>query len=196
MTTEAAPSIRASDADRERVAAIVSAAAGKGMLTLAEADERLAQVYAARYISDLAPITADLPDGGRSLAPADRPGRSTARSAARSAVRSAAWSATRGYLAAYLGWSAVLIAIWAATGAGYFWPAWPMIFFGIGALKHARWAHFAGAPAAEPTAGSPVAGGPIADGPGSPAGRSHRHGGYRRSGHWHGGYRHGGCGRR
>jgi hypothetical protein len=178
MTTEAAPSIRASDADRERVASIISAAAGQGMLTLAEADERLGQVYAARYLSELVPITADLPDGGRSLAPAER--------AARPPVWSAAWSGYGRYLAVYLGWSAVLVAIWAATGAHHFWPIWPMIFFGVAALKRARWAHYAGGQGvAAPTAGEPVAGSR------SDYRHQYRHGGYRG-----GYYRHGGCGRR
>ena len=55
--------IRASDADRERVAAVLRDAAGQGLLTLDEVDERLAQVYAATYVGDLAPLTADLPAG-------------------------------------------------------------------------------------------------------------------------------------
>jgi hypothetical protein len=126
MTTDAAPSVRASDTDRERVAAIVSSAAGKGLLTLTEADERLAQVYAARYLSDLAPITADLPDSGRRLAPVDTRVRTTARSAL-------AWHVTL-----YLVGVAALLAVWMASGAGFFWPAWPIIGFGIGVLGHIR----------------------------------------------------------
>ena len=165
MTTEAAPSVRASDADRERVAAIVSAAAGKGMLTLAEADERLAQVYTARYVSDLAPITADLPDGGRPLAPVDQ------------RVRSAARSDFARHLAGYLGLAAVLITIWAATGAGYFWPVWPLVGVGIGVLKHGRWARYAGQP------------GQVSSAPSCTPMVTERSYGYR-----HGGYRHG-CGR-
>lgn len=53
--------LRASDADRERVAAFLHQALGEGRLTIAEVDERLRQVYAARTIGDLRPVTHDLP---------------------------------------------------------------------------------------------------------------------------------------
>ncbi|HVC73328.1 MAG TPA: DUF1707 domain-containing protein, partial [Mycobacteriales bacterium] len=79
----AQPPVRASDADRERVAAILRGAAGKGLLTLAEVDERLGRVYAATYVGDLAPLTTDLPEGGRRLAPVDQRVRSRARTVAR-----------------------------------------------------------------------------------------------------------------
>ena len=32
----------------------------------------------------------------------------------------------------YLAVSALLVAIWALTGAGYFWPIWPMLGWGVG----------------------------------------------------------------
>ena len=32
---------------------------------------------------------------------------------------------------------ALLLAIWALTGAGYFWPVWPALGWGIGILMHA-----------------------------------------------------------
>jgi hypothetical protein len=32
--------------------------------------------------------------------------------------------------------SALLIAIWAMTGAGYFWPMWPMLWFAFATLRH------------------------------------------------------------
>jgi hypothetical protein len=56
--------LRASDADRERVAAVLRRAAGEGRLELAELDERLAAVYAARTYGDLEPIIRDLPAAG------------------------------------------------------------------------------------------------------------------------------------
>lgn len=55
--------MRASDADRERVCHILRQATGVGMLTLAEADDRLAAAYAARFRHELAPLIADIPDG-------------------------------------------------------------------------------------------------------------------------------------
>ena len=78
--------VRASDVDREQVAEILRSAAGQGLLTLAEVDERLAQVYGATYVADLAPLTADLPEGGRRLAPVDPQVRSRARAVARAHV--------------------------------------------------------------------------------------------------------------
>ena len=57
MTTQ----IRASDQDREQVVARLNEAVGKGLLTLPEAEERIAAAYAARHLDDLTPLTADLP---------------------------------------------------------------------------------------------------------------------------------------
>jgi hypothetical protein len=54
--------LRASDADRERVAETLREAAGDGRLTMDELDERLDAVYAAKTYAELVPITHDLPD--------------------------------------------------------------------------------------------------------------------------------------
>lgn len=61
--------MRASDADREHVAEVVRAAVSDGRLTLVEGDERLRDVYAARFRRDLEPITADLGPTETSPAP-------------------------------------------------------------------------------------------------------------------------------
>jgi Domain of unknown function (DUF1707) len=53
--------LRASDADRERVADVLRDAAGDGRLTMDELDERLDAVYAAKTYAELEPITHDLP---------------------------------------------------------------------------------------------------------------------------------------
>ena len=55
--------LRISDADRHRVAEILREAAGEGRLDLDELDQRLEATYAARTVSDLVPITHDLPAG-------------------------------------------------------------------------------------------------------------------------------------
>jgi len=63
--------LRASDDDRERVAEVVRRAAVDGRLDMAELDERLGAVYAARTYGELAETTADLPDtAGPSPSPA------------------------------------------------------------------------------------------------------------------------------
>jgi hypothetical protein len=65
--------MRASDADRERVANVLREAAGDGRLTMDELDERLDAVYAAKTYAELEPITHDLPDAGAPHAPAPSP---------------------------------------------------------------------------------------------------------------------------
>ncbi len=66
------PELRASDADRERVADLLRRAAGEGQLTFPELDERLDQAYAARTRSELVPLTADLQAADEGQAPATR----------------------------------------------------------------------------------------------------------------------------
>ena len=61
--------LRASDADRERVANVLREAAGDGRLTMEELDERLDAVYAAKTYAELEPITRDLPAAGTAHAP-------------------------------------------------------------------------------------------------------------------------------
>ncbi|MGH3620278.1 MAG: DUF1707 SHOCT-like domain-containing protein [Sciscionella sp.] len=55
------PELRASDADRERVAQILHKAMGEGRLDMGELEERLATLYAAKTVGELATLTADLP---------------------------------------------------------------------------------------------------------------------------------------
>jgi hypothetical protein len=62
--------LRASDADRERVANVLREAAGDGRLTMDELDERLDAVYAAKTYAELEPITHDLPDADTEQVPA------------------------------------------------------------------------------------------------------------------------------
>jgi len=68
MSSPAVPDpqhLRASDADRERVAEMLREAAGDGRLTMDELDERLDAVYAAKTYAELTPITHDLPASGQ-----------------------------------------------------------------------------------------------------------------------------------
>ncbi|MEV0980644.1 DUF1707 domain-containing protein [Streptomyces sp. NPDC049915] len=64
MTDDAVPDLRASDADRERVAEILRDALAEGRLDMAEFEERLDATYQARTYGQLAPITRDLPAAG------------------------------------------------------------------------------------------------------------------------------------
>jgi uncharacterized protein DUF1707 len=108
------PDLRASDADRERVAHLLRDGAGDGRLDMDELSERLDNVYAARTFGELHAQTRDLP------VPATRRAVSTGRPRVPTTF---VWI------------SVVLIAIWALTGAGYFWPLWPMLWFGFAVLR-------------------------------------------------------------
>lgn len=147
--------VRASDADRERVAAILRGAAGRGLLTLAEVDERLGQVYAATYVADLGALTADLPEGGRRFAPIDLRARSRARGLARA------------HLVGYLALVTIMVGIWVATGADYyFWPIWPALGMLPAVISHRAAARWAGDPSRTRTPRLP---GSCADKPRPPA---------------------------
>ena len=56
----ASGNLRASDADRDQVATVLSTAYAEGRLTLEEHDERIDQLMAAKTFDDLIPITRDL----------------------------------------------------------------------------------------------------------------------------------------
>jgi hypothetical protein len=58
----AAPAVRASDAERDEVAAILSEALAQGRLDSAELAERIDAAYSAKTRAELLPLTADLPD--------------------------------------------------------------------------------------------------------------------------------------
>ncbi|MBC3842694.1 DUF1707 domain-containing protein [Streptacidiphilus sp. 4-A2] len=59
--TDPALQLRASDADRERVAEVLREAYAEGRLTAEEHSERVDAVYAAKTMGDLVPLTKDLP---------------------------------------------------------------------------------------------------------------------------------------
>lgn len=127
--------VRASDAEREQVAAILRAAAGRGLLTIDEVDERLTRLYATVFVTDLAPLTADLPDGGRPLAPVDP------------RVRSRARTVARAHLGGYVALVTLMVGIWVATGADYhFWPIWPALGMLPAVISHLAAARWAGDP--------------------------------------------------
>ncbi|NEK84869.1 DUF1707 domain-containing protein [Blastococcus saxobsidens] len=120
------PHLRAADADRTAVAAVLGQAMSEGRLTVAEYDERLAQVYAARTFGELTPLTADLPrTAGASAA---RPTGALAETAPAAACEGSA----RALWAVWGSWAStalIVLAVWAvscvATGElRYFWPFW------------------------------------------------------------------------
>lgn len=64
------PELRASHSDRDRVVDMLRVAAGNGLMTAAELDERLEAALSARTLSELRTLTADLPPSGSVVAEA------------------------------------------------------------------------------------------------------------------------------
>ncbi len=119
--------LRASDAERATVAEALGEHMRAGRLTVAEYDERLTAVYAARTRGDLAALTTDLP--GPALPPAPGPGR---RPAPRpSAGGCGARGGGQDLRHAWRSWLTVALIVWTiylasslATGLLYPWPIW------------------------------------------------------------------------
>ncbi|MEV4673457.1 MULTISPECIES: DUF1707 SHOCT-like domain-containing protein [Actinomadura] len=66
--------LRASDADRERVVAVLGEAVADGRLSMAEHSERTARAYAARTLGELTGLTGDLgPEEAQPILVDDRP---------------------------------------------------------------------------------------------------------------------------
>lgn len=118
---------RVSDADREQVARQLAEAAGEGRLTIAEADERQAAAYAARFRRELDVLIADLP---RPVPPPPGPGL-TETQRRRLALHAVLAVAVTG----------MLVARWIGSGDPYFWPMWPMFWLALSLLVHYRRAH-------------------------------------------------------
>jgi Domain of unknown function (DUF1707) len=104
----------ASDAEREQVAETLRTHAAAGRLDPDELEQRLGLAFAARTRADLVPLVADLP----TPTPPARRRRELPR------------------VAPVIPLAILLVAIWALTGAGYFWPMWPIGAMLIGAFKH------------------------------------------------------------
>ncbi|MEV5316582.1 DUF1707 domain-containing protein [Streptomyces sp. NPDC052687] len=64
------PGLRASDADRDRVADLLGQALAEGRLTPEEHAERVAEAFRARTVGELDPLVRDLPGGHRQRAAA------------------------------------------------------------------------------------------------------------------------------
>ena len=111
-----ADDVRASDSEREEIVSELRGHAGEGRLSVDELDERIEAAYAAKTRRDLVALVKDLPK--------PRHVRDERRE-------------FREHLRTYLSVMALLVVIWALTGAGYFWPVWPILGWGIGVWSHA-----------------------------------------------------------
>jgi uncharacterized protein DUF1707 len=111
------PGLRASDDERESTVILLREHGTTGRLDVDELEQRVGAAYQARTRGDLATLLDDLPRT-RSVAAAPRSHRPARRYAGQE------W----GMFARV---SVLLIAIWAVSGAGYFWPAWVMVWWGF-----------------------------------------------------------------
>jgi hypothetical protein len=124
--------LRAADVDREFVAERLRTALNEGRITLSEYDDRVQETYAARTYGDLKALVTDLPDAtppGRSqMVPAHTsvPSPPVARPATAGHHRH--WVA--GMWSSWITVACILVVIWALSGAGSFWPAWPLGVWG------------------------------------------------------------------
>ncbi|MDT7594689.1 MAG: hypothetical protein QOJ06_235 [Pseudonocardiales bacterium] len=132
-------SLRVSDAEREQVAARIRDAAERGMLTLAEADERQAAAYAAKVRADLAGLTDDLPSPAT-----ERSGEPNLSLPLQPMVRRRL--AVHAALAVVL--ATALIVRWALGPVPWFWPAGPMFWLAVSLVLHYRWVRHRRVPSA------------------------------------------------
>ncbi|MGI8806150.1 MAG: DUF1707 domain-containing protein [Thermoleophilaceae bacterium] len=108
--------VRASDAERERTITLLRDHAADGRLDADELAERVGRADSAATRSELTALTKDLPVVEPTPERERRPLRTV----------------LRGELGAFVLVNILLVAIWAASGAGYFWPIWPLLGWGIG----------------------------------------------------------------
>ncbi len=119
---ESRPDLRASDAERERVAAQLRDHCAEGRLTMSELDERLARAYAARTHGELLALLRDLPElvHPRPVPPSAPP----------PPVRQAgpSWPGWRTPpVANLLALTILVVVIWVLTIVpDDFWPKWPI----------------------------------------------------------------------
>ncbi len=118
------PALRASDADRDAVAARLRDAHAEGRLMPEEFDQRLDAALTARTLGDLAPLTADLP--APTSAPARTGDEPVAGHPARREESGSGWRVVWG---SWLTVTLVCIAVWGAVSVSaghrvYFWPIW------------------------------------------------------------------------
>lgn len=127
--------LRVGDAERQAVVDQLRVHLGAGRLELDEFEDRTARALAARIVADLVPLTADLPVVRTTTkGPPIRQ---------REVHPAQGWElAWRIHLGVWGVLSVFFILIWLLSGAGYFWPVWPIMGIGVsvgihGAVKKA-----------------------------------------------------------
>ncbi|GAA0386844.1 hypothetical protein Acor_25560 [Acrocarpospora corrugata] len=130
----ASPEMRASDGDRERVAAALREHMVEGRLDVDEFNERLEQVYKSRTYGELAVVTSDLPATDLHTLPATTPRpqprkdprKDPAKARAELRANWAIWA-----MASSINWVIWLIVSTTSDGEVYPWPLWVMGPWGV-----------------------------------------------------------------
>lgn len=122
------PEMRASDADRDRVAAILREHTAQGRITMDEFNERLEQLYKSRTYGELARLTSDLPDVDLRNRPAKVSNMPAKRTGMHPGMR-AAWGAWA--MASGINWVIWLIVSVTSSDVAYPWPLWVMGPWGV-----------------------------------------------------------------
>ncbi|WP_084961953.1 DUF1707 SHOCT-like domain-containing protein [Thermoactinospora rubra] len=117
------PEMRASDADRDRVAAVLREHTAQGRITVEEFNERLEQVYQSKTYGELAKVTADLPEVDLRERAARTPAVPAQKGGLHPGMR-AAWAAWAS--ASAVNWVIWLIISLSSGEAIYPWPVWVM----------------------------------------------------------------------
>jgi Domain of unknown function (DUF1707) len=125
-------SMRASDADREIVRAMLADSYADGRLTREEYDDRLNTLYGSRTLKEVSALVSDLvPPDDAPVTPASLPAADFRKRGARKWRKEVEES-----FAAFLVPSIICTVIWiAVTGGGFFWPVFPMLFLGLNVIK-------------------------------------------------------------
>jgi len=129
-----APALRASDTDRERTVATLRDHFATGRLSDDELADRVARADDSKTLAELEWLLLDLPSPESAL-PATSPPQVPARRT-RTKTGHVLATSVRIHATIYVIVNVMLIAIWAASGGGYFWPIWPILGWGIGLGGH------------------------------------------------------------
>lgn len=119
------PEMRASDVDRDKVAAALREHCAQGRLDVEELNDRLEGVYSARTLGDLQRVTADLPEEDLYELPVPSWRRSTPASGLRGGLP-VRWTPMSAGWATYASVNLVCFVIWllTAVSSGSWYPWW------------------------------------------------------------------------
>jgi hypothetical protein len=117
------PEMRASDADRDKVAAILREHTAQGRITMDEFNERLEQLYKSKTYGELARLTADLPEVDLRHRPAKKTQLPAKQESMHTGMK-AAWGAWA--MASGINWVIWFIVSLTSDGGVYPWPLWVM----------------------------------------------------------------------